>query len=516
MEKRAKLLAVMAAAMFLSPSYALAEHKTSTDTGADILDFIENQRRWERDQALTEEQEKLLEDAQYIKDHLRKPLDPSKPMPTIFEGDDLMYDQNTGEFIAKGKVHIVQMDAHQFDTPEDGVVRGNTIEQEIEIPGRAHVLQMTQDQSRITMDGYNTFYRYGDKTGTMEEAVGKVDRQYVSGKRFEFYPDRVVVYDGTTTKCNAKNPDYHLSADRITIWPNDKMILENVKFWLKDTVIYQQAKKEQDIRPGAESPQYPRVGYSKDEGLWITQTFDRNLWKNVDASLRLYCSTKHGGRSNGELKWSNAGSTYRVLYGYYDDLDDNWVKRNPSFRYEYGNRIGNTPFSYTVDCEIGRWKRMKKDEPPVSSTHRYYRVGLSRDILALPGKWFVLCNGGYEIVQETYNDSTVKGFDWTLSTVKMFDDRWTAYTTFAYSAVNKGNSLFDYGVNDIGKALKAGFSYRFSDKDRVVCGIQYDVKNKTLKDVDYYWFHDIHCSQLILRYRAKRHSWQVRWEFIPW
>ncbi|WP_314620406.1 hypothetical protein [uncultured Selenomonas sp.] len=44
----------------------------------------------------------------------------------------------------------------------------------------------------------------------------------------------------------------------------------------------------------------------------------------------------------------------------------------------------------------------------------------------------------------------------------------------------------------------------------------YDVDRRTIGDVDYYWYHDMHCVQLITRYRAKRDSWSVRLNFTPW
>ena len=109
---------------------AFAAYQSDSDTGANALDYIENKRRAERENALTDEQKKLLEDAAFIKEHLREPLDSTKNVPTTFEGDDLVYDQNTGEFKATGKVHIVQMDAHQFDAV-DGDAHGNTIKQEL-------------------------------------------------------------------------------------------------------------------------------------------------------------------------------------------------------------------------------------------------------------------------------------------------------------------------------------------------------------------------------------------------
>ena len=494
---------------------AFAAYQSDSDTGANALDYIENKRRAERENALTDEQKKLLEDAAFIKEHLREPLDPTKNVPTTFEGDDLVYDQNTGEFKATGKVHIVQMDAHQFDAV-DGDAHGNTIKQEIEIPGMAHVLQMTPGQSRITLDGYQTFYNYGKQTGTMGEAAGKVDHQYVTGKKFEFYPDHVVIYQGTATKCSAKNPDYHLSGDKITIWPNDKMIIEHAKFWLKNVMLYKKDRVVQDIKPGAQGPQYPKVGYSKSDGVWISQVVTRDIMKNMNAFCYLYYGTKRGMRSNAELRWANAGSSLRLAYGYYADYDDNWIKRKPSLIYSYSNRFKKLPFSYSLNVELGKWERDKKNAPGSESMHRNYKLQLTHNPIILPGKWIMSLGAGYEITQETFNDSDVRGFSYNVGVAKEFDKTWAGYASFDYSAVNSQNSLFNFNTNDYARVFRSGVSYRLSDKDRFVCGMQYDLERNTLRDVDYYWYHDIHCSQLILRYRAKRDSWQVKWQFCPW
>ena len=40
----------------LLPGYAAAEYHANTDTGVDILDYIENERQAERETALTDEQ----------------------------------------------------------------------------------------------------------------------------------------------------------------------------------------------------------------------------------------------------------------------------------------------------------------------------------------------------------------------------------------------------------------------------------------------------------------------------
>ena len=100
--------------------------------------------------------------------------------------------------------------------------------------------------------------------------------------------------------------------------------------------------------------------------------------------------------------------------------------------------------------------------------------------------------------------------------IKDFDVRWAAFLGYHYSTTNSQNSLFNYNVDDYSRKLETGFSYRMDDKNRFVVGINYDTTGRKLKDVDYYWYREIHCAELILRYRAKRHNWHVSFQFTPW
>ena len=227
------LLALTAACAFLSGT-AHATYSSDSDTGIERLDYIENQRRAERANRLTPEQEKLLADVKAMQAHLRHPVAADQPSPIAFEGDNLTYDESTGDFTAKGHVDIVQLEERRF---QGDYVEGNTATGVVSVPDRAHLLQLTQGETRVTLDGYRINYNYKTREGAMAEAEGKVGGYYMTGKRFEFYPDKIVIYDGTQTRCSAKNPDYHLSADVAELYPGDRLVLTNVKFWLKNKVI---------------------------------------------------------------------------------------------------------------------------------------------------------------------------------------------------------------------------------------------------------------------------------------
>ena len=162
-----------------------AVYHADSDTGIDALDYIENNHRRERANRLTAEQEKLLADAKAMEKNLRYPLDPKKAAPVAFEGEELTYDERDGSFIAKGKVDILQMDAHRFQGDE---VTGNTKTQDVSIPDKAHILQMTPGQVRVTLDGYKAHYNYGAKTGSLEMPKAKRAHTILRANALNFIP----------------------------------------------------------------------------------------------------------------------------------------------------------------------------------------------------------------------------------------------------------------------------------------------------------------------------------------
>ena len=506
-----KFLGVVCAAMFMT-STAEAVYEASSDTGTEIFDYIENKRREAREQKLTEEQEKLLADIAKEKERLPHEQKEGDPIPAIFEGDDLVYYSNSGEFIATGKVDIIQLDGYRFQSEE---ATGNVKEQVVRVEDKAHVLQLTEGAPRVTLDGYRTVYNYGTKRGTMGEANGKVGEYYLTGKRFEFYPDHIVVYNGTQTKCGAHSPDYHVSAERIEIWPEQVMKMYNVNFLVKGNVVGSREYMERKFGEQEEN-YFPRVGYNSDHGVYIRDDFRFHLLPHFDFVVGAYIETKKGVRSNTELQYYNRDFSGRLKYGFYDDKDARWIQKEPSLDLYYGKHFEGLPLGYSLEAELGHWR-----EKSVSSTHGEYEATLYHDPIAI-GKYALFMNTSYKITKDDVKnnkrigDKSVHGMNWNVILGREFDERFAAYVGYSYEKNNSKNSVFDFDLDDYSKKLRAGISYMVTPKDRIVIGYKMNVDNHKMDDIDYYWYHDLHCSQAVIRWRGKRKKLEVHWEFTPW
>ena len=176
MKKKFILAAICALGFVSEIPQAQAVYQSKSDTGTEIFDYIENRRREQRANALTDDQIQLLADIEETKQRLPHEIREDEPIPAAFEGDELTFNAITGEFSAKGKVDIIQLEGYRFQSMS---AAGNTQTQEIRVRGKSHMMQLKEGAPRVTLDGYNTVYNYGTKTGTMERVKGKTGEYYI-------------------------------------------------------------------------------------------------------------------------------------------------------------------------------------------------------------------------------------------------------------------------------------------------------------------------------------------------
>ena len=187
----------------------------------------------------------------------------------------------------------------------------------------------------------------------------------------------------------------------------------------------------------------------------------------------------------------------RLKYGFYDDRDARWIQKEPSLDIVYGQHINGLPLGYSIEAEIGHWRQRA-----IASTHQEYEFKLIHDPIFIADSWLLLLNMGYKITKDNAKnvpngETTVKGFNYSIMLGREFNSRLAAFVGYAYNKNNTTNSIFDFGLDDYSRKLQAGVSYFITPKD-------------------YYWYHDLHCSQAVLRWRGKRKKLEVHWEFVPW
>ncbi len=423
---------------------------------------------------------------------------PLPKAPVTITADELYMNDSTGDVYAKGNVKMLQGD-QQIMTD---LLNGNTQQQELWVPGQADYVNSV---TKAHLDGGDTRYNYQTKEGTMATVKGRIDRDFVSGQSMVMESTDYIIHDGTITRCPAKVPDYHISAERIVIYPGQKMVAYNAKVWIKNVVIYSLPVYEQSLESGAASEAYPSVGFGSKNGMHLRQKVQTPVGKNLSAFVNLDLYMRGGFKPDGGITYKQHDYSLALVDGYYRDDDDNWIKKQPELDFKFfSHPLGSLPFHYSLNAQYGRWM-----EDGVSSWHQEYNVYVSRDTIHLNDKTTLDMGTGTGYTHESYDNSHIVNFRLDTAVKHTFDDRWIGWVGYHYN--NARNGLFAYGRPDMARELETGFRYKIDDKNAVKFNQTYDLHDERVFDQDITWSHDIHCWTSDITYRAKRNEW--RWDF---
>lgn len=412
--------------------------------------------------------------------------------PIVIEANDLSFSDETGDILAKGKAVIT----NQGQRVEAEEINGNAKLNEIWINNKA-----TFSQPDSSLNGTHTLYNYKLKTGSMEDVKGKIGHKYISAKNLSMSPDKYIISEGTSTNCPAKIPDYHVSADKIEIWPGDKMIAYNAKFWIGNKVIFTLPKYKQSLKDGQESA-FPRIGYNSDDGLYLKQRIDYPINDKVSAYVNLDYYSKSGFKPNYGVIDSQSNYSIGVAQGHFNDNDNNWIKKEPEFKFSYyPHRLGKLPVSYVFTAIYGKWTDSTK-----TSWHQDYNLYFSHDIIKLNSSMNLYLGTGVQHVRESFNDSAQNLFKFDATVDKTWSDR--IYTWAGYHYTQNNTTLFEYDKADLSRELATGISYKIDRLNTIGVSQSYDLDNKHVQDVDYIWNRNLHCWQATFTYRAKREEFK--------
>lgn len=408
--------------------------------------------------------------------------------PITLEGEEIYFDEKTGEVYAKGNVIITQDLARVYAEE----ITGNTISQQVEVEDKARVIQPGMD-----LDGYNTSYNYGAGEGTMDTANGRVGNEFVKGETIEFYPDEYVIYNGTMTKCPAKKPDYVTRAKKIEIWPNEKLIAYDAQFVLKGVPLYSTKRYETAIGQNEDNSPFPRIGYSSDNGVYLKQNFRRRLGNSTYAYFNAAYYTKEDFKPMSGIVYNDDrfNYTFQVDYGYDNDSDDNWIKKRPQYKIDFHPRpIKGTSWNYHLTGLYGLWEDDYK-----KSWHQDYTIYFARNPIKLTDSWTMNVGAGYEIVRESYGNSRTDTITYDTMFHKRVNDRVNAWTAYHHSKADAA-SIFNYDNDNIEDKLTTGMSYRFDNKNSLSVSHVLDLERGRTNDWYYTWYHSLHCWNMYLTY----------------
>lgn len=427
---------------------------------------------------------------------------PQQQSPIVVEGDNVSFDDLTGDVLAEGDVTVKQ----DQETLFSGVIHGNTKKTEVWIDG---VLTFIQPGAKLV--GQTLHYNYTSHIGDIGAVQGIIDKEHVTGKKIDLLPDRYVIYNGTTTRCPAKVPDYHVSASKVIIWPGEKLIAYNAEFWIKNKVIFTLPIYEHSLRKDDnDKSEFPRLGYTSRDGVSISQYWEYPLFNHLAAYVDLDYYSKAKFKPSAGLVDRESQYTIRIEDGNFRDGNGNWIKKEPEFDFSLTpHRLGHLPVTCTFTGIYGKWIDTNK-----SSWHQDYTLYFSRDPIRINSSTTLNLGTGFEKILESYGSSTNSLWRYDVTLDKVFSPKLS--TWIGYSYLQNNASLFAYDSSDLAKQLTTGFSYRIDRKNVIALNQTYDMSTHQVHDQDWTWTHNLHCWQADITYRAKRHEWQCDLSTIRW
>ncbi|MCX7781637.1 MAG: LPS-assembly protein LptD [Negativicutes bacterium] len=413
--------------------------------------------------------------------------------PLVIEAERLYFSDLSGDMHAEGKVVITQ---NQDQILAD-LIRGNSKQTTVWIDGKATLLQPGE---KVNITGERLEYNYQTQAGTMQTARGLVDSERVSAQNISVNQNKVVLYNGTMTKCPAEVPDYHISARKVEIWPGEKMIAYDAKVWLKGKIIYSVPKYQRKLNK--DQSEMPQIGYSDKDGFMLKQSLSYPLSPKAAVAADLVYYTKTGFKPVFSLDVDEKMFSWAVTAGHFRDADDDWIKKSPDFSLaSKAMRLGDSPVSVKFSGSAGKWTGLRGSEVQ-ESWHQDYKLYFSRDPLKLNKTSTLYLGTGLQYVAESADDSakTIRLFDAGIST------KWSpkVSTWLGYNFASDTAHYFNYGGIDYTKQWVYGLTVTPDRLNAVSYTQVYDIDNSRVKDVYYTWNHNLHCWQLTVTFHTDK------------
>ncbi|MDR2006546.1 MAG: hypothetical protein LBP78_04820, partial [Acidaminococcales bacterium] len=211
--------------------------------------------------------------------------------PISVLADRVHYDNVSGDIVAEGNVRVRQGD--RLVTAER--VEGNARTKDVwtESPAR-----FTDSLTATTLEGETAVYNYGTGRGRIDGVTGKTGSQFIAADEVEILPDKLEGQNALISRCDAvyHAKCQHITAKRVDIWPNDKMIAYDVDLYILGKKLLHRKRYVVSLKGGADS-NVPRLGYNSGDGFYIRHRVAYPLGKNLTAGGNVFAASSIGARS---------------------------------------------------------------------------------------------------------------------------------------------------------------------------------------------------------------------------
>ncbi len=216
---------------------------------------------------------------------LPAPASAQEEIPVTLRARSFQYDRTTRRLIAAGDVVV---------TYRDVIIRADRLEANLEtndVRAEGHV---TIDVGGQRVRGAALEYNLTSRRGRLVQSAAEYTSPLVLGTVFIRAEVVEGVLGGATTArqafcttCEGPNPVAHLTAQEITVYPNDKIVGRRVTVWIGSRRLFTWPYFVIYLREQRASRLLPIVGYSEAEGYFLKTFYSYAFNQNHYGYLRL-------------------------------------------------------------------------------------------------------------------------------------------------------------------------------------------------------------------------------------
>ncbi len=209
--------------------------------------------------------------------------------------------------------------------------------------------------------GERLSYNYKNNIGSFYNAESEVDNLNFRGEKIELVEEKdynAYISESSFTKCILDEPHYQIKAEKLKIYPDNKVVAENVQFWWGKTKLFSLASYVMEYKTdeetgeeklGSSSP-VPRIGYNSADGLIFEFNYPYEITEN--STGKAYMNVVQQGSQLYKVNHTHNFSDKTIWKGNYSydkdveefaDSEDNKITINKSFSsklsYDYNENI---------------------------------------------------------------------------------------------------------------------------------------------------------------------------------
>ena len=433
------------------------------------------------------------------------------PLPVRIDADKMYYNDTTGAVWATGSVEVSKGN-QQLQSPR---IEGNTKEQTYKSVGEYHFLE--EKGTLKDLKGTGIIYNANTGAAHTEDVFGYADPFWVKAKVADFDGKTGHIEKGWLTTKHAiafkGAPDYRVEGDSIDVYPEDKAIIHNARFYVKNTKILSMKSYKVSLRHDRRGQisifsLLPRPKYNSTDGISLEGSIAYPVGSRGEVFLDYTWGSNIGFKPSfgyiHDLPWGTARLEYSRDSATLDARTV-WVEKKPEFSIDTKTyQVGKTPFTVRGGLSYGRWY-----EGDIRGTHSKYYGELSHRPIPVGTHSEVTAYGGYQRDYYGYNSLVRTMPYWGIGVTTKVSPTVKVWAGYRQNNVSElADSPYPFDQVDVKYNLYYGFSVQATKLDRFSIQLQRDLQTHDLRYVDLTWHRDLHSFEGTLTYRVKQKKWE--------